>query len=111
MYGGGPVNAEVHTLTGAYALNALDDAERTEFEHHLAECPECTREVAELQLTANRLGAAVAEQPSDLLRQRVFNEIRGTRQEPPGGLRPVAARGRDRTGGAPRWAIALTSVA
>jgi anti-sigma-K factor RskA len=103
------VNTEVHMLTGAYALNALDDAERAEFERHLAECPECTREVAELRLTANRLGTAVTEQPSDLLRQRVFNEIRRTRQEPPGGERPVVTRGRP--AGVPRWAIALTSAA
>ncbi|HEX5403831.1 MAG TPA: anti-sigma factor [Pseudonocardiaceae bacterium] len=105
------MSSEVHTLTGAYALNALDDTERAEFERHLAECPDCEREVAEFRRTANLLGAAVAEQPSDSLRQRVFNEIRTTRQEPPGRPRPVAPRGRGRSGGTSRWPLALTSVA
>jgi anti-sigma-K factor RskA len=105
------VNADVHTLTGAYALDALEDTERDEFERHLVECPECSREVTELRLTANRLGAAVSEQPSDLLRQRVLAEISRVRQDPPPGPRLVAARANQRFRGANRWAMGITSVA
>jgi anti-sigma-K factor RskA len=105
------VNAEVHTLTGAYALNALDDDERAEFERHLAACPECSQEVAELRLTANRLGAAVAEPPSEPLRQRVFAEVARTRQDPPGGPRLVATRARNRFRGPNKWIIGVTSIA
>lgn len=105
------MNAEVHTLTGAYALDALDDSERAEFERHLAECPECAHEVAELRLTANRLGAAVSEQPSDLVRQRVLAEVSSVRQDPPMGPRLVGKRSGERFRGANRWAVGITSIA
>jgi anti-sigma-K factor RskA len=105
------VNPDVHTLTGAYALNALDDDERADFERHLAACPECSQEVTELRLTANRLGTAVAEQPSELVRRRVLAEVTRTRQDPPDGPRPVRVRARNRLRGPNRWLIGLTSVA
>jgi hypothetical protein len=37
-----------HTDVGAYALGLLEPADRQEFERHLAGCPECAAEVAEL---------------------------------------------------------------
>lgn len=77
------MNPEVHTLAGAYALHALSEFERRQFEAHLAECPDCQQQVAEFHATAARLAMAVAEQPSDQLRQRVLAEIGQTRQEPP----------------------------
>jgi len=96
---------DVHLLTGAYALSALDDVERRQFERHLAECPDCAREVEELRATAARLGVAVAQRPPAWLRQRVMHQIATTRQEPP--------RARGRSGGRPpqRWALRLTAVA
>jgi anti-sigma-K factor RskA len=105
------MNPDVHTLTGAYSLDALDDTERQEFERHLAECPECTQEVAELRLTANRLGAAVAETPPDRLRQRVLAEISRVRQDSPTGLRVVGSDGSARRRAPRRWVVGLTSVA
>lgn len=36
----------IHDLVGAYALNAIDDAERAAFEAHLDECAECREELA-----------------------------------------------------------------
>lgn len=77
------MSAEVHTLTGAYAADALEDGERRFFEQHLEDCDACAREVAELQATAARLGAAVAETPPADLRGRVLAEIDHTRQEAP----------------------------
>jgi anti-sigma-K factor RskA len=38
--------AEIESLLGAYALDAVDDSERAEVEAHLATCPRCRAEVA-----------------------------------------------------------------
>lgn len=97
---------DLHLLTGAYSLDALDTRERHEFERHLAACPDCAREVAEFRLTAGRLGAAIAEEPPEALRERVLAEIRRVRQEAPGGVRPLRRLAVSRS-----WAIGLTSAA
>ena len=76
-------SAELHTLTGAYAVNALADTERTAFETHLAQCAGCAVEVAELTATASRLGAAVDSPPPPHLRARVLTAAAETRQLPP----------------------------
>ncbi|SCF85308.1 anti-sigma factor domain-containing protein [Streptomyces sp. Ncost-T10-10d] len=86
-------NAELHTLTGAYALHALSDTERVDFERHLGDCAACAVEVRELSETATRLGLAVAETSPRGLRDRVLREITTVRQESPSGA------GRDRSGG------------
>ena len=44
--------SDLHKLTGAYAVDALDDLERARFEQHLDECDDCRFEVAELRETA-----------------------------------------------------------
>ena len=75
--------AEAHTLTGAYALDAVTDLERAAFTRHLAECPTCVREVAEFRETAAKLGMAMATNPTGRLRSRVLAEIAQTRQIPP----------------------------
>ncbi|MFE6000142.1 anti-sigma factor domain-containing protein [Streptomyces sp. NPDC056454] len=85
--------AELHTLTGAYALHALPEDERREFERHLSDCEACTQEVRELSATAARLGLAVAERPPRELRERVLAEITTVRQEVP------SHGGSGRTGG------------
>lgn len=77
---------DIHTLTGAYAVDALPNDEREVFEHHLVVCDACAQEVAELQATASRLGAASHEVPPPELRTRVMAEIDATRQERPTGL-------------------------
>lgn len=76
-------NTDMSTLTGAYAVNALPEDERREFEDHLAGCPDCTEEVRELRETAARLGAALAATPPEELKQRVLDEVLRTRQLPP----------------------------
>jgi anti-sigma-K factor RskA len=77
------VNADIHALTGAYALNAIPELERAAFERHLAECDPCAQEVAELQATAARLGESVAEAPRPELKAAVMARIGETRQLPP----------------------------
>jgi anti-sigma-K factor RskA len=74
---------EVHLLTGAYALDALDRRDRAEVDTHLAGCPTCAREVAEFAAVAGLLGQAVAEAPPPALRVAVLQEVGNTRQAPP----------------------------
>ncbi|MFC8228038.1 anti-sigma factor domain-containing protein [Streptomyces sp. NPDC057287] len=93
--------AELHTLTGAYALHALPEDERLAFERHLGACEACGQEVRELSATAARLGLAVSATAPPALRDRVLRDITTVRQEP-----PPHGRG-SRSGGSPgrtgRW--------
>jgi anti-sigma-K factor RskA len=77
------VSAEPHTLTGAYAADALPGGERVAFERHLEACPGCAREVRELRATLARLGSAAAAAPPAALWDRVRAEARATPQLPP----------------------------
>src|SRR2546430_8271562 len=86
---------DVHTLVGAYALDAVDDLERGRFDRHLAECESCALEVAELQETAGRLTALTSEAPPARLREAVLAEVSRTRQGGP--------QRRTGDGGATRW--------
>jgi anti-sigma-K factor RskA len=75
--------ADIHALTGAYALDAVSGAERAEFERHLADCDSCVQEVRELRETAARLGLAAAATPPPAMKARVLDRIGSVRQEPP----------------------------
>jgi anti-sigma-K factor RskA len=95
---------DIHTLAGAYALDAVTDLERAAFDRHMAQCEACAQEVAELRATAARLADDTAQAPPDGLRAHVFEEIRRTRQ-----LGPA------RSASAPahrwrRWAVAAAVV-
>lgn len=82
-----------HALAGAYALDAIDDAEeRRLFEAHLAGCETCATELGEFLATTARLGMAVAEAPPPQVRDRVLAGIRNVRQLPPELPRRAAAR-------------------
>lgn len=72
-----------HTLTGVYALDALDTAERARFEEHLRECAACRAEVAELADTASRLAAAATAPVPPELRARVLAAVEHVRQHSP----------------------------
>ena len=72
-----------HVLTGSYALDALPDPERVEFERHLQHCPSCEAEVRGLRETAARLAMAQALQPPPGMEQRVLAAAYRTRQLPP----------------------------
>jgi anti-sigma-K factor RskA len=77
------MTAELHTLTGAYALDAVSDVERARFERHLAECAACRQEVAELRATGTWLGVAETVGPPPELKALVLAETARTRQLPP----------------------------
>jgi anti-sigma-K factor RskA len=74
---------DLHTLTGVYALDAIDGAERDRFEHHLRRCRPCGNEVRGLAETATALAMAAATPPPPQLKQRVLTVAATTRQLPP----------------------------
>jgi len=75
--------SDIHALSGAYAVDALDDIERAQFERHLAECPACTAEVSSLREAAALLAETTAVAPSAELRDRVLAGISAVRPLPP----------------------------
>ncbi|MCF6378661.1 anti-sigma factor [Nocardioides KLBMP 9356] len=75
--------SDLHKLTGAYAVDALDDIERARFEQHLRECDDCRAEVAELRETAALLADAVATPPPAALRESVLAGVAQVRPLPP----------------------------
>src|SRR5580693_3119232 len=56
--------SDLHTLAGAYAMDAVPLSERAEFERHLASCEPCREEVRGLREATALLAAATAVQPS-----------------------------------------------
>jgi len=74
---------DLHTLTGAYATDALDADERADFERHLESCASCQQEVVELRATASRLAIATSATAPAGLRDRVLAEASSTRQLSP----------------------------
>ncbi|GAA1913450.1 anti-sigma factor [Nocardioides hwasunensis] len=75
--------SDLHKLTGAYAVDALNDLERARFERHLAECEDCRAEVRELQETAALLAESTAVEPPASLRGSVLAGISQVRPLPP----------------------------
>ena len=70
----------VHDLTAAYALDALDERERAEYEAHLATCEACRAELASLQEGAASLAYSVpAPAPPLQLRERILQQARSER--------------------------------
>ncbi len=77
------MSPDLHHLSGAYAVDALDDDERTSFEQHLAVCADCRAEVAELSAAAHSLGSLTEATPSPALRASVLSGITRARPLPP----------------------------
>jgi anti-sigma-K factor RskA len=103
----------VHELAGAYALDALDDAERERYERHLGGCPACAEDVRRMTSTATALAMAVTAEPPAGLRERVLAAAATTPQLPP--LPPAAARHRHgrpvtRSAWFPRLALGVAAV-
>jgi anti-sigma-K factor RskA len=64
---------DVHDLTAAYALDALDPEEREAYEAHLGQCGHCREELASLGETATALAlAVVSPPPPERLRGRIL---------------------------------------
>lgn len=82
--------SDIHALSGAYAVDALDDIERAQFERHLAECDSCRSEVDSLREASALLAETAVVAPSDALRSAVLAEIATVRPLPPV-ARPISA--------------------
>ncbi|MGA8977757.1 MAG: anti-sigma factor [Pedococcus sp.] len=76
------MSADVHSLVGAYAVDAIDEQERTTFERHLATCPECRDEVSTLRAAAASLSLVGEVTPPASLRTAVLAGIRTVSQLP-----------------------------
>ena len=75
--------SDIHALSGAYAVDALDDDERQQFEEHLEVCPECRAEVRTFGETAALIAETQAETPPATLRESVLSSIGSVRPLPP----------------------------
>ena len=73
----------LHALSGAYVVDAVDDAERAAFEAHLPQCRDCREEVASLREAAAVMTHATATQPPASLRASVRSGISTVRPLPP----------------------------
>jgi anti-sigma factor RsiW len=90
------MEADVHDLTAAYALDALEPDEAREYEAHLARCERCRDELASLSEAAGALAyAADSPAPPVELRARILQQARRERPNVvplrPRWLVPVAA--------------------
>ncbi|MGW1771237.1 anti-sigma factor [Streptomyces sp. NPDC002104] len=74
---------DLHTLTGAYALDALTGEELRTFTAHLGHCESCRQEVREFQAAAARLASPAPLPVPASTRQEVLRRIEGVRQLPP----------------------------
>jgi anti-sigma-K factor RskA len=77
------MTGDIHALSGAYAVDALDDAERAQFERHLAECADCRSEVDSLREAAALLAETTSTAPPAGLRDTVLAGIATVRPLPP----------------------------
>jgi anti-sigma-K factor RskA len=65
---------DLHDLTAAYALDALDPEEAEAYERHLSQCETCREQLAELNETAATLAfGAVAPAPPPRLRASILD--------------------------------------
>jgi anti-sigma-K factor RskA len=74
---------ELHTLAGAYVLDAVSDEERARFASHLADCAECRQDVREMREATSRLGTASAVRPRPELRAPTIRAASMTSQVGP----------------------------
>ncbi len=69
------MTSDLHSLAAAYALDALDLAERAEFEAHLATCEQCTADVAGFSDVAAALAESSSTAPPAHLKAAVMSQL------------------------------------
>jgi anti-sigma-K factor RskA len=82
-------HGDLHLLTGAYAVDALDPVEFDAFERHLTRCGPCATETGGLSEAAARLAIGAALPPPPAMRQRVMDASYQIRQLPPATQPPL----------------------
>ncbi len=75
--------SDIHALSGAYAIDALDDVERARFARHLGDCADCRDEVDSLRETAALLPETTTIEAPGSLRVSVLDAIDEVRPLPP----------------------------
>ncbi len=97
---------DIHTLAGAYALDAVSDIERAAFDRHLAACPSCAQELAEFRATLARLADLTPAAPPARMKTAVLAAAARTPQ-----VRPVRPVERARSKGWRGWAAGVAAAA
>jgi anti-sigma-K factor RskA len=100
--------ADVHTLAGAYAMDAISAPDRARFERHLAGCAACAQEITSLREATARLASATAVPPPSSMKERVMAAAALTRQSPPPVSEPSTGRA---WRGRLRFAVAAVAAA
>lgn len=77
------MNDDIHGLSGAYAVDAVDGDERARFEEHLAVCSQCRAEVESLRAATTHLAGMTDAAPPAHLRAAVLQAITSVRPLPP----------------------------
>lgn len=101
-------------LSGAYVLGALTPEETKAAEEHLAQCPDCTAKLSELQEIVNLLPLAVPDvEPTVDLKQRFFARLQQEQPATGSPLRRDSALSLPERPAARRsaWRVALIAVA
>jgi anti-sigma-K factor RskA len=113
-WSGGSSGRDLHTLAGAYAMDAVPEPERIRFERHLAGCEACRQEIRGLREATAALATAAAVQPPPALRDATLRAAGQIRQLPPthgAGAGPAPApRSRGSVGWRPRLAVTLVGA-
>jgi anti-sigma-K factor RskA len=85
--------AELHSLAGPYALDAVSPRDRVSFERHLAACDACAAEVDELrQVTAGLAAATSSPVPAGLIARVLESAVRTQQLSPAVSQRRVSRR-------------------
>jgi len=98
------MSTDLHTLSGAYALDALSDEEAKHFRMHLRDCASCREEVRELRQAAARMGESEAKPPPSSLKARILAAADQQPQAPPKVSPIEGAR-------SPRWRVRIAAAA
>jgi anti-sigma-K factor RskA len=101
--------SDIHALSGAYAVDALDDVERAGFERHLTGCETCQAEIASLREATAAMSDDVSVAPPPELRAAVLDGITRVRPLPP--VTPGGHRAEGGTATRRRWFPALVAAA
>jgi anti-sigma-K factor RskA len=108
--------SDLHTLAGAYAVDAVPPSDRAAFERHLAGCEPCRQEVRGFREAAAAMAAATATAPPAALREAALRAAAQARQLPPVPAAPPAPwralrqQGRGLRGWRPRLGLALAGA-
>jgi Anti-sigma-K factor rskA/Putative zinc-finger len=86
-------DTDLHTLAGAYAMDAVADGDRARFERHLAGCGACREEIRGLHEATARLATAATVVPRPELREQTLRAAALIRQLPPAVREDIADRG------------------